>query len=126
MVFNDRTALYLQIALYMCEQILLKKWKPEEKVLSIRDLGDLIEISPNTVQRAYDFLQQRNIIINKRGIGFFVAPDAEEHILLFRREQFMENELPEMLRNLYLLKIDMKQVNALYEEFVKNNFLNKE
>jgi GntR family transcriptional regulator len=125
MVFKDSTAIYLQIALYVCEQILLKKWKPEEKIISIRDLGELIEISPNTVQRAYDFLQQRKIITNVRGIGFFVDPDAEENILSFRREQFLENELPETLRNLYLLKIDISQVEALYEKFVKKNFPNK-
>jgi len=125
MVFKDSPAIYIQIAMYMCEQILLKKWKPEEKIISIRDLGELIEISPNTVQRAYDFLQQRNIIANKRGVGFFIDPAAEENILSFRREQFLENELPETLRNMYLLKIDIKQVEKLYEKFVKNNFLNK-
>ena len=124
MVFKDNPAIYIQIALYMCEQILLKKWKPEEKIISIRDLGELIEISPNTVQRAYDFLQQRNIIINKRGVGFFIDPAAEENILSFRREQFLEYELPDMLRNMYLLKIDIKQVEKLYEKFVKNNFPN--
>jgi DNA-binding transcriptional regulator YhcF (GntR family) len=125
MVFKDSPAIYIQIALYMCEQILLKKWKAEEKIISIRDLGELIEISPNTVQRAYDFLQQRNIIANKRGVGFFIDPAAEENILSFRREQFLEYELPDMLRNMYLLKIDIKQVEKLYEKFVKNNFLNK-
>lgn len=125
MVFKDSPAIYLQIALYVCEQILLKKWKPEEKIISIRDLGELIEISPNTVQRAYDFLQQRKIITNVRGIGFFVDSDAEENILSFRREQFLENELPETLRNLYLLKIDISQVEMLYEKFVKKNFPNK-
>lgn len=125
MVFKDSPAIYIQIALYMCEQILLKKWKPEEKIISIRDLGELIEISPNTVQRAYDFLQQRNIIVNKRGVGFFIDPAAEENILSFRREQFLEYELPDMLRNMYLLKIDIKQVEKLYEKFVKTNFLNK-
>jgi DNA-binding transcriptional regulator YhcF (GntR family) len=125
MVFKDSPAIYIQIALYMCEQILLKKWKSEEKIISIRDLGELIEISPNTVQRAYDFLQQRNIIANKRGVGFFIDSAAEENILSFRREQFLEYELPDMLRNMYLLKIDIKQVEKLYEKFVKNNFLNK-
>jgi|SRR6185437_8061298 len=125
MVFKDTPAIYLQIALYVCEQILLKKWKPEEKIISIRDLGELIEISPNTVQRAYDFLQQRKIITNVRGIGFFVDADAEENILSFRREQFLENELPETLRNLYLLKIDISEVEALYEKFVKKNFPKK-
>ncbi|SFE61977.1 DNA-binding transcriptional regulator YhcF, GntR family [Chitinophaga sp. CF118] len=125
MVFKDSPAIYIQIALYMCEQILLKKWKSEEKIISIRDLGELVEISPNTVQRAYDFLQQRNIIANKRGVGFFIDPAAEENILSFRREQFLEYELPDMLRNMYLLKIDIKQVEKLYEKFVKNNFQNK-
>ncbi|PSL29112.1 GntR family transcriptional regulator [Chitinophaga ginsengisoli] len=125
MVFKDSPAIYIQIALYMCEQILLKKWKSEEKIISIRDLGEMIEISPNTVQRAYDFLQQRNIIVNKRGVGFFIDPAAEENILSFRREQFLEYELPDMLRNMYLLKIDIKQVEKLYEKFVKTNFLNK-
>jgi DNA-binding transcriptional regulator YhcF (GntR family) len=125
MVFKDSPAIYIQIALYVCEQILLKKWKPEEKIISIRDLGELIEISPNTVQRAYDFLQQKKIITNVRGIGLFVDPDAEENILAFRREQFLENELPETLRNLYLLKIDIQQVGELYEKFVKKNFPNK-
>jgi len=125
MVFKDSPAIYLQIARYVCEQILLKKWKAEEKIISIRDLGEMIEISPNTVQRAYDFLQQRKIITNVRGIGFFVDPDAEENILSFRKEQFLENELPETLRNLYLLKIDMSQVEELYEKFVKKNFPNK-
>jgi DNA-binding transcriptional regulator YhcF (GntR family) len=85
----------------------------------------LIEISPNTVQRAYDFLQQRQIITHVRGIGLFVDPDAEENILAFRREQFLENELPETLRNIYLLKIDMQQVIERYEKFVKKNFNNK-
>ncbi len=100
----------------------LKKWKPEEKDHQYPRPGEQIEISPNTVQRAYDFLQQRNIITHVRGIGLFVDPDAEEHILDFRREQFLENELPETLRNIYLLKIDMQQVIELYEKFVKRIF----
>jgi len=65
---------------------------------------------------------QKNIITNKRGIGYFTEPDAMEHILSFRREQFMENELPVFLRNLYLLKIDMKEIKVLYEQFIKDNF----
>lgn len=125
MEFRDNPAIYIQIAQYVCEQILLKKWKPEEKIISIRELGELIEISPNTVQRAYDFLQQKKIIANRRGIGYFIEPGAEEKILSFRREQFMEHELPTMLRNLYLLKIDMKQLKELYDQFVIKNFPNK-
>ncbi len=125
MDFKDNPAIYIQIAEYVCEQILLKKWKLGEKIISIREIAVQIEVNPNTVQRAYDLLQQQNIITNKRGIGYFIEDDAMERILSFRREQFEENELPVLLRNIYLLKIDFKEIKAKYDEFVKNNFKNK-
>jgi len=122
MDFRDSPAIYIQIAEYVCEQILLRKWKLGDKIISIRELAVTIEVNPNTVQRAYDFLQQQNIITNKRGIGYFTEPDAMELILSFRREQFMDNELPVFLRNMYLLKLDMKEIKTLYDQFIKDNF----
>ena len=124
MDFRQNQPIYLQIADYVCEQILLGKWKLSDKILSIRDIAVVMEVNPNTVQRAYDFLQQRVIITNKRGVGYFTEEDAMEKILAFRREQFMENELPVFLRNLYLLKIDMKDLKNQYDQFVKDNFKN--
>ena len=125
MDFKETPAIYIQIADYVCEQILLKKWKLGEKIISIRDLAISMEVNPNTVQRAYDFLNQREIITNKRGIGYFTEDDAMERILSFRREQFMENELPVFLRNVYLLKIDFKEIKSQFDQFVQDNFKNK-
>lgn len=124
MDFKENPAIYIQIAEYVCEQILLKKWNLGEKVISIRELAVLMEVNPNTVQRAYDFLQQREIITNKRGVGYFTEEDAMERILSFRREQFMENELPVFMRNIYLLKIDFNKIKTLFDQFVKDNFKN--
>lgn len=123
MDFKETPAIYLQISEYVCEQILLKKWNLGDKIISIRDLAIIMEVNPNTVQRAYDFLQQRDIIINKRGVGYFIDNDAMDRILAFRREQFMKNELPVFLKNMYLLKIDIKDLKPLFEQFVKDNFL---
>jgi GntR family transcriptional regulator len=122
MDFKENPAIYIQIAEFVCEQILLKKWKLGEKIVSIRDLAVNMEVNPNTVQRAYDFLQQRNIITNKRGVGYFIEDDAMDRILSFRREQFIENELPFFMRNFYLLKIDFKEIKTMFEQFVKDNF----
>jgi len=122
MEFRDKQSIYLQIAEYVCDQILLGKWALGEKIISIRELAIMIEVNPNTVQRAYDFLQQRDIITNKRGIGYFTEEDALERIVSFRREQFVQNELPFLFRNLYLLKMDFKEVKQLYEQFKKDNF----
>src|SRR5450432_1688878 len=109
MDFKENPAIYIQIAEWVCEQVLLGKWKEGERIASIRDLAIKMEVNPNTVQRAFDMLQQYEIITNKRGVGVFIETDAIERILSFRREQFMENELPVFLRNIYLLKIDPKE-----------------
>ena len=122
MEFRDKQSIYLQIAEYVCDQILMGKWALGEKIISIRELAITIEVNPNTVQRAYDFLQQRGIITNKRGIGYFTEEDALERIISFRREQFVQNELPFLFRNLYLLKMDFKEVKQLYEQFKKDHF----
>lgn len=125
MEFREKQAIYLQIAEYVCEQILLDKWHLGDKALSIRDLAVVMEVNPNTVQRAYDFLQQRQIITNKRGVGYFIEEDAMARILAFRKEQFIQNELPVFFRNLYLLKIDFEEIKPQFDQFIKDNFTTK-
>lgn len=122
MEFKENPAIYIQIAEYVCEQILLKKWKLGEKIISIRELAVQIEVNPNTVQRGYDLLQHQGIITNQRGVGYFIEEDAMERILHFKREQFIENELPVFMRNIYLLKMDFKEIRERYDQFVKKNF----
>jgi GntR family transcriptional regulator len=124
MEFREKQAIYLQIAEYVFEEILLKKWQEGDKILSIRDLAIALEVNPNTVQRTYDFLSQQGIIANRRGLGFFVEPEAEAKIVDFRREQFLKNELPNFFRNLYLLKIDIAELPPQYEQFISENFKN--
>lgn len=125
MEFRDKQAIYLQIAEYVCEQILLKQWPLGVKIMSIRDLAVLMEVNPNTVQRAYDFLQQREIITNKRGVGYFVENEALKRVTDFRKEQFLENELPVFLRSMYLLDIPMEEIEIRYEQFIDQNFKEK-
>jgi DNA-binding transcriptional regulator YhcF (GntR family) len=122
MDFRDGQAIYLQIVEYVCEQILLKHWLLNNKIISIRDLAVAMQVNPNTVQRAYDFLQQREIIANKRGVGYFIEEDAVERVIAIRKEQFIENELPLLLRNIYLLNIPIEDIAGLYKKFIDENF----
>ena len=126
MDFREGQPIYLQIAEYVCEQILLKQWPLGNKIISIRDLAVAMEVNPNTVQRAYDFLQQREIITNKRGVGYFIEEEAIERVIAFRKEQFIENELAVFFRNMYLLDISLDDIKARYSEFIEQNFKAKE
>ncbi len=120
MEFRDNQAVYLQIVDYVCEQILMKNWKVEEKILSIRDLAIELQVTPNTVQRSYDFIQQLEIISNQRGIGFFVEKDAIKKILTYKKEEFISKELPLIFKNMHLLKMDIKEIESMFNNYMKS------
>ncbi|MGM9508141.1 GntR family transcriptional regulator [Larkinella sp. GY13] len=122
MDFLDKKAIYLQIVDYVCEKILLGQWPPGDRIPSVRDLGVELEVNPNTVMRTYDFLQQKDIIYNKRGIGFFAADEAAERIKSYRKEQFLETELPYFFRNVYLLNISLEEIEERYKAFIETEF----
>lgn len=122
MEFKDNEAIYLQIAGYVSDHILLGKWLPEEKIPSVRELAVNLEVNPNTVMRTYELLQNQELIYNKRGIGFFVAPDAPEKIRQLRKERFLEQELPEFFKSIYLLDVTLEEIGKKYEEFKSKNY----
>lgn len=117
MEFNENKTIYLQIADLLCEQIILEKWPPQEKVPSVRDMGMSLQVNPNTVLRTYDFLQHKGIIFNKRGIGYFVEDNATQKILQYRREDFFDNILPNFFKTISLLNIPLDEILEKYHKY---------
>lgn len=119
MEFREQQAIYLQIADYVCEQILLQKWLPKDRLLSVRELAVELQVNPNTAMRTYEFLQGQEIIFNKRGIGYFVSEDAPAKILTYRKTQFLNDELPVLFRNMYLLGVGLDEIESRYKGFLE-------
>jgi DNA-binding transcriptional regulator YhcF (GntR family) len=117
MEFKDNEAIYLQIAGYVGDNIAHRLWPPDDKIPSVRELASELQVNPNTVMRTYDFLQSQGIIYNKRGIGFFVAPDAEARVKQLRRARFLEQDLPAFFRTLQLLDIDLTEIQERFAAF---------
>lgn len=122
MEFKDNEAIYLQIAAYVCDNILLEKWPPEQKIPSVRDLAVELEVNPNTVMRSYEFLQKQEVVYNKRGLGLFVSPDGYETVKKLRKENFLQQNLPELFKNMYLLGISADEIQELYVRFKATNY----
>jgi len=122
MEFRDNEAIYLQIAAFVSENILMGKWPAEQKIPSVRDLAVELEVNPNTVMRSYEFLQNQGVIYNKRGLGLFVAPDGYDKIKAYRRDRFIDQDLQGIFRNIYLLDISFEEMQQWYEQFKKDNY----
>ena len=113
MDFNQNKPIYLQIADSICEKILSGEYLPDERILSVRELGISLGVNPNTIARVYDHLQGMEVIYNKRGIGYFVAPDAPEKVLQSHREEFLRNELPVVVKKMKLLGILLEELERM-------------
>ena len=122
MQFSETQAIYLQIADFVCEKILLKEWPPGERIPSVRELAIELEVNPNTVMRTYEFLQKEEIIHNQRGIGFFVSAAAVKQATQYRLETFMKKDLPQVFRSMYLLGMSPGDLEKLFEKFKKQTF----
>jgi len=127
MEFKDNEAIYLQIAAFVSDQILMGKWPAGQKIPSVRDMAIELEVNPNTVMRSYEFLQGLEIIYNKRGLGLFVADDGFDKVKAYRKENFVRQNLPELLKNMYLLGISIDEISLQYQNFQaqQNNELNQ-
>ena len=111
MNFNADKPIYLQIADRLCDRILSGELKGDDRIPSVREYGAEIGVNPNTVIRSYDKLLSEEIFYNKRGIGYFVAPDAREKVLATQRETFLREELPLIRRRMQLLGLDESVFN---------------
>ncbi|MCL7987441.1 GntR family transcriptional regulator [Sphingobacterium sp. lm-10] len=114
MQFSNEKPIYLQISEYVMDRILLGEWQEKEKIPSVRDLAAHLEVNANTVMRAYDHLQQQEIIFNKRGIGFFAHHDAKALILKARKKHFLNDELAVVFRAMDMLGISIEEINTYY------------
>lgn len=121
MEFSSQQPIYLQIAELICEKILLKTFREDERIPSVREMAVQLEVNPNTVMRTYEFLQSREIIANKRGVGYFVAGDGIAKAAAFRESEFTGDELPKLFNTAQLLGITPDELKRLYERFIQNN-----
>jgi DNA-binding transcriptional regulator YhcF (GntR family) len=116
MEFRKRDAIYLQIADIMCENILTKNWIENNRIPSVREMAVSLEVNPNTVMRAYAYLQDKQIIYNKRGIGYFVAKEAYRETVRLMKSNFIKNDLPHLFKTMRLLDMEFEELQTLYRK----------
>lgn len=116
MDFREEQPIYLQIADYVCERVLLKKWEQGDRVPSVRELAIELAVNPNTVMRTYELLQEQDIVYNQRGVGLFVSASGMKNAREYRRTQFMKKELPAFFKSMTLLQITVEELEELLKQ----------
>lgn len=120
MIFKEGKPIYVQIADRIGDDILNGKYQEEARIPSVREFAALMEVNANTTMRAYEMLQNRNIIYMKRGIGYFVSTGARELVLDNRKNIFIGEDLNSFFHEIYTLGIPIEEITSLYQEYVQS------
>ena len=76
----------------------------------------MLGVNTNTAVKTYELLAREGVIYNRRGMGYYVSPDARQQILERRRAEFREQTLPELFRQMRLLDIDIAEIDRAWAE----------
>ena len=110
MEFKNHKPIFLQIAEHICSRILEGTYPEGERLPSVREYAAEVEVNVNTVVRSYDWLGQKEIIFNKRGMGYFASQGAKETVRESLREAFFQETLPEFVGQMQKLGITVEEV----------------
>lgn len=116
MDFKSNKPIYLQIVDFCFQKMLIQEWPEEDRIPSVRELGSMLQVNPNTAMRAFEYMQAENVIYSKRGMGYFVAEGAGKLILNLQKKDFFEETLPETFDTMKLLGISIDEVVERYKQ----------
>lgn len=123
MIFEENNkAIYLQIVDRISDDILQGKYDSDSRIPSVREYAASVEVNANTVMRSYERLTAKGLIFNKRGIGFFVSPDAKEKIIEEKSEDLMKRQLPPLFKLMNHLGISPDDLKKEYQNYLTENY----
>lgn len=116
MEFSDPKGIYQQIADRVQEQILQGIWVAGDQIPSVREMAVELGVNPNTVARSYQALVERRILANQRGRGFFVTEEAVSSIVHTLRKEFLDKDLPNIIKTMRLLGIGPEEITIHFHD----------
>ena len=107
--YRDGRPIYEQVRDGLRQLLVTGAIQPGEKLPSVRQLASQLAINPNTIQKAYEALEQEGYVYSVPGKGSFAA--AREEISGHRREELLA-QLDKIADELLLLGITPEEIAA--------------
>ena len=118
MEFNKNKPIYLQIIFEIKRRISLGLLKAGDKLPSIRELAEELQVNPNTIVRTYQEMEREGLAESKRGLGTFIV-DSKEVSRQTMRATLGQSLVQEFIEN--MLQNGISKTEIL--ELVKNTLL---
>ncbi|MDO4942374.1 MAG: GntR family transcriptional regulator [Lachnospiraceae bacterium] len=108
--------IYEQLIRKIKENIMKEYLKPGDHLPSVRKMARDLNVTPNTVQKAYSILEQERVIVTVRGKGAFVA-DKKPEVDYSQKIAELSRQLKPLVMELLYSGMNRTDILGLVEEF---------
>lgn len=112
---DKNRALCPQICEQLCAFIAKGFFKPNQQLMSVRELAMEAGINPNTVQKSFETLAQSGLLYSVRGSGWFVAEDI--HIAKEELRKLADNKTRAYFEEMATIGISAEEAKKIVEEW---------
>jgi GntR family transcriptional regulator len=116
---NTDKPVYLQLVEQIQAGIISGKYKPGDKLPSVRDLATQATVNPNTMQRAMTELERDGLVYSNRTIGRFITSDEE--LIAQLKKRYITQLVQEFLDKMKLLNIELNEIISYINQLSENN-----
>lgn len=104
-----------QIGEKLCVLIASGELNPGDRLMSVRDVALSAGVTPNTVQKSFEMLQQQGVIYSRPGSGWYVSDDngIAKEIL----SGLIRSKTVDYLNDMQALGLDKKEIIQIIKEF---------
>ena len=95
--FNDTEPLFIQIAQWIEDKIVTGQLQADEQIPSTTELSQSLKINPATVRKGVNILVDKGLVYKKRGMGMYVAENANQNVREDRRVKFYDDFIAPLL-----------------------------
>ncbi len=114
--WDTDTPIYVQLYQTVVKRILDGLLSEGEALPSVRNVAAEYRLNPVTISKAYQLLQDQQIVEKQRGIGLFIVEGSKQKILEREREAFLSDEWPKIRQQIDRLELSAEQLLASPKE----------
>jgi GntR family transcriptional regulator len=112
---KDGVPIYRQIANQIRYMVASRLLQPGEEISPVRCLALKLNVTPNTVVKAYDELEAAGVIFKRRGAGTYIS-DAQSPLASRERNRIIEERIDAVLAEAYQLDFSDEDLLALFKK----------
>ena len=117
---SDRP-IFMQIIEIIQLEIISGKYRPGDKLPSVRDLASEAAVNPNTMQKALSELERSGLVYSQRTSGRFITEDVK--MIEELKSSLAKEKIQEFLENMQKLGFQKEETIRLMTETLKGEEL---